>query len=126
MLKNRHDHSKYKTLKLAVSQELMDGMIWFFVVVTNSGEVKNYFNSFCEEVIRIGRGYLGQRILRIAVSQEWNDELSWFLLANSNGIIFRLDRVSYSVSLFFKNRGSITRALFCLFNTPSNKPGIIL
>ena len=75
MLKNGHDHSGHRTLELALSQESIDGLIWFFAAVTNSGEVKSYYNNFYVEKISIGRGHLGKTRLKIAVSQEWNGEL---------------------------------------------------
>ena len=62
MVKSGCDHSCHMSLKLAVSQEWIDGVNWFFA---------------CWYKFR-KRNLLGNGTLKYTVSQEWIYELSWY------------------------------------------------
>ena len=74
MVRNGCGQPGHRTLKLAVSQEWVDGMIWFFAWWCKFRKVKSNFNDFWVEVVKIGCGHLVHETLK---SAEWVYELSW-------------------------------------------------
>ena len=71
------DQPGHRTLKLTVSQELVDGMNWFFACWWKFRKVKSNFNYFWVNVVKIGRGHVVHEDLKCA---EWVHELSWFFV----------------------------------------------
>ena len=60
MVKKKCGYSGHRTLKLAVFQEGINGINWFF-----------YFNKFWVIMVKNGCGLLGHGTLKSAGSQEW-------------------------------------------------------
>ena len=58
----------HKTLKLTVSQELVDGMNWFCACKCKFKKAKSNFNDFWVNVVKIGHGHLVHETLK---SAEW-------------------------------------------------------
>ena len=73
------DHSGFSTLKLAVSQEAINGINWFLVCWYKIRKAKSFFNNFWVVMVKNGRSILGLWTLKSAVFQEWVDEMGWFL-----------------------------------------------
>ena len=71
-------HSGLRTLKLAVSQEVVNCINWFLVCWYKFRKAKSFFNNFWEVVFKIRCGIFSLGTLNSAVSQEWIDEMSWF------------------------------------------------
>ena len=72
-------YSGLRTLKLAVSQEEINGIDWFWCVDKNLGKLKVNFNKFWVVVFKNGHGLVGLAgSLKSAVSQEWINEMSWY------------------------------------------------
>ena len=80
MVKNAHSQSGDRTLKLAISQELTDGMNWYFACLCKLNKAKSYFNNFWGDIVRNCCGHLGHETLKSAVSKEWVYEFfaCWF------------------------------------------------
>ena len=76
-VKNGCDLCDHRTLKLAVSQEGMNGINWFWVCWYKCRKAKSYFNNFCVVKIKSGHGFLGFGTLKSVVSQERIDKMSW-------------------------------------------------
>ena len=51
-------HSDQKTLKLALSQEEIDGINYFFACWYKFTKTKNYFNDYCIGMFKNGHGFL--------------------------------------------------------------------
>ena len=88
MVKDGCGHSGHRTLKLAVSQEWMDGINWFSACWYKLRKAKFNFSHFWLGVVRNGHGLLCHRTLNSAISQEWIDQLGWFIHADSDAIIY--------------------------------------
>ena len=77
IVKNGCGHSGLKKLKLAVSQEEINGVNSFLVCWWKFGKAKSYFNNFWM-IVKNGCGLLGLGNLKSAVSQEWFESMSSF------------------------------------------------
>ena len=80
MVKNGHSHCSHRTLKLAVSQEIINGINWFWLCLYKFRKAKSYFNNFWVVMVKNGHGVLGLGMLKSAVSQKWIDEVNWFFV----------------------------------------------
>ena len=81
-----------RTLKYAQSQEWISELGWFFACWYKFMKAKSYFNNYCVDVAKNGRGLKYHGILKPVISHKWFDELSefieWFLHVDIDGIIF--------------------------------------
>ena len=75
MVKNGYDHYGLRTLKLAVSQETINGINYFWCVY-KFRKAKSSFNNFWVVVVKNSCGLLGLVTRKSAVSQESVDEVS--------------------------------------------------
>ena len=75
LVRNGCGQSSHGTLKWTVSQELMDGMNWFFAYWCKFRKAKSYFTDFWVGVVRNGHAPLVRETQK---SAEWVYELSWF------------------------------------------------
>ena len=66
MARNGYGQSGHGTLKLAVSQEWIDGMNWFFACWCKFRKAKSSFNDFWVDVVKIGCGHLVHETLKSA------------------------------------------------------------
>ena len=110
IIKNVCGQSGHGTLKLAVSQEWINRMNWFYACWCKFRKTKSYFSDFwvgkleMETLEILKNGVL--ETLKSAVSQEWVYELSWFsacwkwFFACWLWILVKM--ASYSISLAFK------------------------
>ena len=73
MAKNECGHPGLRTLKLAVSQDVINVINWFLVCWYKFRKVKSYFNDFWLVVVTNGRVVLDIGTLKSAVYQEWVD-----------------------------------------------------
>ena len=64
--RNGSGQSGHRTLKLAVSQERMDGMNWFFAWWCKFKKAKSYFNDFWVGLLKNGHGHLVHETLKSA------------------------------------------------------------
>ena len=81
--------SGHKTLKLAISQEWIDRIDWFFACWwCNFRKTKSYFYRFWVGLVENGYCILCHGALKSAISQEWIDELNWVLSADGDAIVF--------------------------------------
>ena len=78
MVKNGCSQSGHRTLKLAVSQEGINGINNFFACWHKFKKVKSSCSNCWVGMIKNGCGLLSHGTLKFAVSQEWIDELNWF------------------------------------------------
>ena len=78
MVKNGCGNSDLRNLKLAVSQEAIDGINLMFVYWYKFRKPKSFFNNFLVAVVKNRHGLLGLGTLKSAVSQEEVDEMSWY------------------------------------------------
>ena len=58
MVKNGYGHSGQRTLKLAVSQEWIDGINWLFGCFYKFRKAKSCCNDFWVDVVKDGCGFL--------------------------------------------------------------------
>ena len=89
-VKNRCSHSGHRTLKLAVSEEQIDGINSYFFCY-KFRKAKIYFDNFWVGMVKNGCCHIDHRALKLSVSQElmkWAD----FVNADNEVIIFCLDR----------------------------------
>ena len=75
MARNGCGQSGHRTLKLAVSQEWIDGMNWFFACWCKFKKAKSYFNDFWVGQVKNGCCHLVHETLK---SVEWVYGLSWY------------------------------------------------
>ena len=75
MVRNGCGQSGYRTLKLTVSQEWIDGMNWIFVCWCKFRKAKSCIIDFWVGMVENGHGHLVHETLK---SAEWVYELSWF------------------------------------------------
>ena len=91
VVKNDCGFLGHGTLKFAASQEWIDKISWFFAYWYRFKKAKSCFHKYWVGTVENERD-LG--ILKSGVSHKLSDELSrsivWSLLADSDGIIFRL------------------------------------
>ena len=73
--RNECGQSGHRTLKLAVSQEWIDAMNWFFAWWCKFWKVKSCFNDFWVGLVKNGHVHLGHDSLK---SAEKVHRLSWF------------------------------------------------
>ena len=117
MVKNRCGQSGHGTLKMAASQEWIDGMNWCWCKFRKA---KSYFSDFWVGVVKNGLPHLVQETLKSAVFLEWVYKLSLFfacwLQCNNfwldwhctlhfwllNASLVQLYLLAYSTSLTFK------------------------
>ena len=78
VVKNGCDHSRLRTLKLAVSQDGFNGINWFLVCLHKLRKARSFFNNFWVVVAKNGYALLGLGTLKSGVSHEWNGEIIWF------------------------------------------------
>ena len=74
MVWNGCDQSGYRTLKLTISQEGIDGINWFFARWCKFRKTKSYFTDFWVGMVKNGFGYLVHETQK---SAERVYELSW-------------------------------------------------
>ena len=60
---SRHGHCGHKTYKMAVSQEGIHGINWFFAWFRKFRKAKSYLNNFWVGVFKNGRNHFGQGTL---------------------------------------------------------------
>ena len=87
------------TLKLAVSQEWIDGMNWFFAWWCKFRKAKSYFNGFWVGLVKNGCSQSGHGTGKLTVSQNWTDEITWILHASTNARRLKVDSVIFECAL---------------------------
>ena len=75
MVRNWCGQSGHGILKLAVSQEWIDGMDWFLACWCKFKKAKSYFNDFWVDLVK---NYFGHLVHKTLKSAEWVYGLSWF------------------------------------------------
>ena len=78
MVKYGCGHSGHKTLKLAISQWLMNVIKRFFAFLYKFRKAKSCCNNCWVGMVENGHGLLSHGTLKSAVSQELIIEVSWF------------------------------------------------
>ena len=68
VVKNGCGHSGLRALKLAVSQEAINGINWFLVCWYKFRNAESFFNNLWKVVVKNGRGLLGLETLQILES----------------------------------------------------------
>ena len=99
-VKNDFDHSDHVTPKMALSQEPINEMSWFFWKLIPFRKAKSYFNDFWIDKVKDYNDLLGHGTLKPVLCIEWTDEFNCFCFvlffhADTDNNI-RLDCWSYS------------------------------
>ena len=72
-------------IKLIVSQELIDGINWFFACCYDFIQIKRWLKSFGVSMVKNGCDQYGDGTLKLTVSEEWTDGIwffaSWYIIA---------------------------------------------
>ena len=66
------------TLKLAVSEEWTDRIIWLFAYWYRFTKIKNWSKFFWVGMVRKGYSQSGHGTLKLTVSQKWSEGINWF------------------------------------------------